>query len=134
MCNILRLQLYLLIEIRHNYLKQCHENYFEVEKHKLYACNLGALRGDFWEFGCPNDTQTPYWLRLWWPWSLYGKRGDWITWKVQNFVWYFLKLFPKIDTLSLDESSQDHPINVHRGQKQPDTSEKIFQAKAHFEK
>ena len=26
--------------------------------------DLGVLRGDFWGFGCPNDTQTPCWLRL----------------------------------------------------------------------
>ena len=33
---------------------------------------LGVLRGDFWGFGCPNNTQTPCWLnRLWWNFSLW---------------------------------------------------------------
>ena len=26
---------------------------------------LDVLKGDFCEFGCPNDAQTPCWLRLW---------------------------------------------------------------------
>ena len=26
---------------------------------------LGVLKGDFWGFECPNDTQMPFWRRLW---------------------------------------------------------------------
>ena len=37
--------------------------------------NLGVLRGGFWGFGCPNDSQTPSWLTLmlWW-----------LIWPIQN--------------------------------------------------
>ena len=27
----------------------------------------GLLKGDFWGFGCPNNTKMPCWLKLW-PW------------------------------------------------------------------
>ena len=64
--------MYLLIEIKHNILIQCHGNYIEVEDlkcmleidilRKYLLENLGVLRGDFLELGCPNNAQTPFYL------------------------------------------------------------------------
>ena len=37
---------------------------FDIWK-KSWKIILGVLKGDFWGFGFPDDTQTPCWLRLW---------------------------------------------------------------------
>ena len=66
--------MFLLNEIKHNVHIQRHGSYTEVNKNnemleidilKNSSQNIfGTLKGDFWGFGCPNDTQMPYWLRL----------------------------------------------------------------------
>ena len=53
--------IYLLIKIKH-ILILCFGNYIEV---KNLPPKLGVLRVNVLGFGCPNDTQTLYWLRLW---------------------------------------------------------------------
>ena len=67
--HITTTNMYLLIEIRHNILIQCHKNCSDVNEIPIMCLELtlrnfslkklDVLRGDFWRFGCPNDTQTP---------------------------------------------------------------------------
>ena len=40
---------------------------------------LGILKGDFWGFRCPNDTQTPCWLRLN-PFMPEAAKAAWLFW------------------------------------------------------
>ena len=64
--------IYLLIEIKHNILIECHLNYIEMIKFNYMLENdifwnssqffLGGQRGDFLGLGCLNDAQMPWWL------------------------------------------------------------------------
>ena len=67
--------MYLLVNIMHDIIVQCHWNFIEVGKFLLIMFeidilrnysqkDLGVLRGNFGGFACPIDTQTPCWLRL----------------------------------------------------------------------
>ena len=68
------INMYKLIEIRHNILIQCHGNYIMIKKYNYmleihllkipHIKNLGILRGASKGFVCPNDAQMPCWLRL----------------------------------------------------------------------
>ena len=68
--------IYLLIEVRHLILKQCHDTWLKKFKYTFESDILrdylpkdsGVLRGDFWEFECSNDAQMACWLRLWMVW------------------------------------------------------------------
>ena len=68
--------MHLPIEIRDNILAKFQsifrigvekEIMFENDLIRNFSQNdLGVLRGQcFWGSGCPNDAQTPWWLRLW---------------------------------------------------------------------
>ena len=57
-------------EIKHKILTKYHENFNEVNKFNfMLEIDISRisiykiLKNDFLGFGCPNDTQMPYWLR-----------------------------------------------------------------------
>ena len=90
--QIITIIMYFLIGIRQNILIQCYGIFFlgggvckkyiyiyKFENHILRNKYLGVLRGDFWGFGCANDTQMPCWLRLWYHTFLWTRQGLWWT-------------------------------------------------------
>ena len=68
--EITTIGMHLLIEIRHWVLTQWHGNYIEMNNSNCmpkidilrnYSLKfMGVLRGDFWGFWCPKDTQTSW--------------------------------------------------------------------------
>ena len=76
--------MYKSTKIRLNIL-QCHGNYMELKKinymleidffRNSSQKQLGVLRGAFERFRGPKDTQTSYWLRLW-----FACPSEWFSW------------------------------------------------------
>ena len=72
--GITTINMYFLIEIRHNILIQCprivlmeFDNMLEIDISRNYLLmKFGVLRGDFEGLGVHvwEDAQTPFWLRL----------------------------------------------------------------------
>ena len=64
----------IIIYLRWNINILCKGNYIGVRKNRYmlkidisrssYQKTFGCPKGEFWCFGCPNDAQTPCWLRL----------------------------------------------------------------------